>query len=97
MSSVTAIVLPAIVALGLSIDFDRSFVLFHKIFFNNNYWLFDPTTDPVITMLPDTFFMHCAIMIIVIVVLLSIVFLAVYLWKRQHAGIKYRKNKGLKL
>ena len=97
VSSVTAIVLPAIVALGLSIDFDRSFVLFHKIFFNNNYWLFDPTTDPVITMLPDTFFMHCAIMIIVIVVLLSIAFLAVYLWKRQHAGIKYRKNKGLKL
>ncbi len=97
VSSITAIVLPAIVALGLSIDFDRSFVLFHKIFFNNDYWLFDPTTDPVITILPDTFFMHCAIMIIIIVVILSAVFLTVYLQKRRHAGIKNRKNKGLKI
>jgi integral membrane protein (TIGR01906 family) len=96
VSAITAIGLPLILALFLSIDFDRTFVLFHKLFFNNDYWLFDPTTDPVITMLPDTFFMHCAIMIIVLVVLMSLLFLAGYFWNRQHTGLKYRKNKGLK-
>jgi integral membrane protein (TIGR01906 family) len=97
VTAVTAIVLPLLLALSLSIDFDRAFVIFHKLFFNNDYWLFDPTTDPVITILPDTFFMHSAIMIIVLVVLMSLLFLTVYLVKRQHAGIKFRKNKGLKL
>ena len=97
VSSITAIVLPLFLALFLSIDFDRTFVIFHKLFFNNDYWLFDPVTDPVITILPDTFFMHCAIMIIVLVVLMSLLFLTVYLVKRQHSGIKYRRSKGLKI
>lgn len=96
ISAITAIVLPLLLALFVSIDFDRTFVLFHKLFFKNNYWLFDPVTDPVITILPDTFFMHCAIMIILLVVLMSLVFLGVYLYKRQRTGLKYRKNKGLK-
>ncbi len=96
VSSITAIVLPLILGMYLSIDFDRAFILFHKLFFKNDYWLFDPSTDPVITMLPDTFFLHCAILIISIVLLSSIIFLATYIWKKQHSSIKYRKNKGLK-
>ncbi len=96
VSSITAVVLPSILAIFLAINFDRAFVLFHKLFFKNDYWLFDPTTDPVITILPDTFFMHCALLMIVIVVLFSIAFLTVYLWKKQHSGIKFRKLKGLK-
>ncbi len=96
VSAITAVVLPSILAVFLAINFDRAFIMFHKLFFKNDYWLFDPNTDPVITILPDTFFMHCALMIIVIVVLFSIAFLFVYLWKKQYTGIKYRKNKGLK-
>lgn len=97
VSAITAVVLPLILAIFLGINFDRAFVLFHKLFFRNDYWLFDPTTDPVITILPDSFFMHSALLIIVIVVLFSIAFLTVYLWKKQHTGIKFRKNNGLKL
>ena len=97
VTAISAVVLPAILAAFLAIDFDRTFLLFHKLFFSNDYWLFDPAKDPVITILPDTFFMHCALMIIVIVVLFSILFLGVYFWKRQYTGIKYRNNKGLKL
>ncbi len=96
VSAITSVVLPLFLALFLSIDFDRTFVLFHKLFFNNNYWLFDPATDPVITILPDTFFLHCAVMIIALVVLMSLAFLGVYLYKRKHTGLRYRKNKGLK-
>jgi len=97
VSSITAIVLPLLLGLYLFVDFDRAFLLFHKLFFKNNYWLFDPTTDPVINILPDTYFLHSALMIILIVILFSIMFLLLYLWKKQHTGIKYRKNKGLKL
>lgn len=96
VTSITAIVLPLILGVYLMIDFDRAFVLFHKLFFKNDYWLFDPSTDPVITILPDTFFLHCALLIIIIVLLFSIIFFLVYLWKKQHTGIKYRKNKGLR-
>ncbi|MDD3174262.1 MAG: TIGR01906 family membrane protein [Herbinix sp.] len=97
VSAITAIVLPIILGFFMSLDFDRTFILFHKLFFNNNNWLFDPITDPVINILPDTFFMHCAILILLIVILFSIIFLTVYFLKKKRFSIKYRKNKGLKL
>nr|MBQ6241820.1 TIGR01906 family membrane protein [Lachnospiraceae bacterium] len=58
-----------VAALGLFalIGWDRLFVVFHKVFFNNDFWLFDYTTDPVITILPDTFFLHEAILILAVV------------------------------
>jgi len=97
VSAIMAIVLPLLLALFIAIDFDTAFVIFHKIFFRNDYWLFDPVTDPVITILPAEFFMHCAIMIILIVVLFSLLFILLYLRARKHIGIKYRKIKGLNL
>ncbi|HWT76319.1 MAG TPA: TIGR01906 family membrane protein [Mobilitalea sp.] len=97
VSAVTAIVLPLLLGLYMSIDFNRAFLLFHKLFFKNNYWMFDPATDPVITILPEDFFMHCAILIIVIVLLFSAVFIGLYFWNKNHSGIKYRRNRGLKL
>ncbi len=96
-SAVTAIVLPLLLALYMAVDFDRAFVIFHKIFFRNDYWLFDPATDPVITILPDTFFMHSAIMIIVIVLLFCLTFILFYIRTKRHTGIKYRKIKALKI
>lgn len=97
VSAITAIVLPTLLGLFMSLDFDRTFYLFHKLFFNNDYWIFDPEIDPVINILPDTFFMHCAVMIILLVLLFSITFLIMYFWKRKYFSIRYRKNKGLKI
>lgn len=97
VSSITAIVLPLFLSIVMSLDFDRTFIIFHKIFFNNNDWMFDPVTDPVIYILPDTYFMHCAIMIILIVLLFSFIFMAVYFSNKKYFSIKYRKNRGLKL
>lgn len=45
-------------------DFDRAFVIFHKIFFpGKSNWIFDWRTDPIILVLPQDFFMHCALLI----------------------------------
>lgn len=73
VSSITVLVIPIIVAIGSAVNFDATFVLFHKIFFRNDFWLFDPSTDPVITILPDTFFLHALIVIIGFVFMGSLV------------------------
>lgn len=97
VASLTTIILPAIVGLLVMINFDKAFVLFHKLFFRNDLWLFDPITDPVINILPATFFLHCAFIIICFVLLGSLCLYMVYLVLRKHTGIKYRKIKGLKV
>ena len=35
--------------------------------FSNDYWLFDPAADPVILILPDGYFLQCAVLILVLV------------------------------
>ena len=72
VSSVTILALPVIVGLACAINFDKLFIIFHKIFFRNDYWLFDPATDPIINLLPDTFFMHCLFIILGILLLGSL-------------------------
>lgn len=37
-------------------DFNKYFVLFHEIFFDNDLWLLDPRTDILINMVPEAFF-----------------------------------------
>lgn len=48
--------------------FDQFFVIFHEVFFNNDAWIFDPVTDPIITVLPQDYFMHCFILFFVLFV-----------------------------
>lgn len=80
LTSILAVALPAVLGLLVALNWDWAFVTFHHIAFDNDYWIFDPLTDPVITILPDTFFMHCALMILGCVVLGSVV-----------CGLVYRK------
>ncbi len=78
VSSITVVVLPVIIALLAAIDFDKTFVVFHKIFFRNDYWIFSPKLDPVINILPQTFFLHALILIILILLLGSITLYSAY-------------------
>ena len=53
-----------------ALDFDRAFVVFHTLFFpGKDNWVFDPDTDQIINILPQNFFMHCAILILAILIL----------------------------
>ncbi|GAB2500646.1 TIGR01906 family membrane protein [Alkalibacterium psychrotolerans] len=58
---IASLVPPALLFL-LTVNFNRMFVLFHEIFFNNDAWLFNPATDPIILALPQEFFMYCFIL-----------------------------------
>ena len=45
---------------GVLIGFEQFFTLFHQILFvGDDTWLFDPSMDPVILILPEDFFLHC--------------------------------------
>lgn len=73
LSGALAVILPAVLGLLIMLNWDGFFVLFHKIFFNNDYWIFDSRTDPVISILPDMYFLHCAVMILLLVVLTAVI------------------------
>ena len=86
LAGILTVGIPAVLAVLIALNWDSVFILFHKIVFNNDYWIFDPVFDPVIMILPDTFFMHCALLILALVVLGSAVCLLLY-------GISRKKSK----
>ena len=60
-----------------ALDFDRAFVIFHTLFFpGKDNWIFDPWKDEIINILPQDFFMHCAILILAILILGCIALMA---------------------
>lgn len=83
LAGILTVGIPAVLAVLIALNWDRVFVLFHKIVFNNDYWIFDAVTDPVITILPDTFFMHCALLILALVVLGSVICLLLYRYSKK--------------
>ena len=60
----TVLAVPLILGAGAAADFSRAFVLFHDVVFRNDYWRFDHRTDPVILILPETYFMHAFALIL---------------------------------
>ena len=70
--------LPVILGALIAMNWDQFFVLFHKLFFNNDYWIFDADTDPIILLLPDGFFMHYALMILALIVIASLLCFVIY-------------------
>lgn len=59
----------AIVGGAVIIDWDMAFTLMHEMLFDNDYWIFSSVTDPVIKILPDSFFLLCGVVILALVVL----------------------------
>ena len=84
------LILAAILGVAMSIDFTSCFTLFHKLFFTNNLWIFDPETDYMIRMLPEGFFSDMVIRVgVIFIVLLAVpgVTVVVYSWKRKKKEI----------
>lgn len=75
-AGIAAVVLPVVIGALAATDFDRAFVVFHSLFFpGKDNWIFDPRTDEIINVLPQDFFMHCAILIGAGVIILSASFI----------------------
>lgn len=65
----------AIGVIAWLIAFDRFFVAFHEVLFRDNSWLFDPATDPIISVLPEQFFMHSFLIFLLIY---ELIFFVIY-------------------
>lgn len=83
-AGILTLVVPAVFGCLIAVNWDAFFVTFHHLFFNNDYWIFDAASDPVILILPDTFFMHAAILILGCVILGSILCLTIG-WKLERS------------
>lgn len=80
-----AIILCIIISFAI-INFDLFFTTFHKIFFRNDLWLFDPSKDYIINYLPHEIFIDIGIKIaIVVVVILLLIFALFYLLKKTRS------------
>ncbi|WP_025730300.1 TIGR01906 family membrane protein [Atopobacter phocae] len=81
------IFLGSILILGtlIALDFDRAFVTFHHLLFNNDAWIFDVRTDPIILVLPETFFMLEAFLVLLVLI---ISFSTIWLWAKYQLYLK---------
>lgn len=78
VSATSTILVPMVVGGLAAIDFDKAFILFHKVLFHGKIdWFFDPLTDEIINVLPVEFFMNCAILIGIAMVVLSLTFFVI--------------------
>lgn len=59
--SLLAILMGILSAALISLDFNRSFTLFHLLSFSNDLWLLDPATERLINLLPEAFFATAAL------------------------------------
>ena len=66
------------------VDFDAMFTLFHKIAFpGKENWMFDPAKDEIIKILPESFFLACALFIVIGALLLAAAAIVVG-YRRRH-------------
>ncbi|SHJ71628.1 integral membrane protein TIGR01906 [Clostridium cavendishii DSM 21758] len=63
-------------------DFTELFYAFHRLLFSNNYWIFDPSTDPIILALPEDVFMNYGLIIISTLLCEAIVLKIIYIKKK---------------
>lgn len=65
-------IVPFILVILLVVNFDWLFLTFHQLLFNNDAWIFDPATDPIILALPQEFFMVCFAFVFILIELIFI-------------------------
>ncbi len=64
IAAIVALALPLVIGGLAALDFDAAFSVFHQIFFpGKDNWIFNPYTDEIIMVMPQQFFMNCAILI----------------------------------
>ena len=81
------VVLLAAFGAAIAMNFNKVFVIFHKIFFPQGNWIFDPAESLMINMLPEGFFFDMTKRIVLIFALmLAGAFLITYLmtyWRKR--------------
>lgn len=84
-SCLVLLVFIIVTSISLIIGFDRVFVVFHDIFFlGKDNWLLNYHTDEIIKILPEEYFMNCAILTITVIVIISMVIIIHEIYTKRH-------------
>lgn len=91
IGGISLLATPLVGGLLVFTNFDRAFTKFHELFFANDYWLFDPQTDPIIYYLPAHFFLFMAALILGLVFVFGLILTTVYsqIRKKSKLGTKF--------
>lgn len=81
--------MPLGVVVSIMLFFDQLFIWFHQIAFQNDDWLFNPVTDPIIQVLTQDFFMYCFLCVCILFELFCI---TLYLVGRYHDKLKTHRT-----
>ena len=85
-AGIITIGLPICLGIAFAAAWEQIFILFHRLVFDNDFWYFDPATDPVIEILPDTFFLHSAVFMMACICGAGVLCLLLYLILRKKRG-----------
>lgn len=77
-SGLLVLLLPIVLIFLCAVSFHTVFMLMHKLLFRNDLWLFDPVTDPIIELLPEEYFLHCAAVLFLFLIAGGILLLLCY-------------------
>lgn len=84
ISGAITIISSLLVGFLISLDFEKAFEIFHKIFFGGKEnWIFNPHKDEIITALPQEFFLNCAILIFISIIFISLVLIFFGLFSKK--------------
>jgi len=84
LGGILALAIPAAIACVMAaVGWDRFFVLFHELFFNNDFWVFNEQSDPIILILPDAFFLNCLMRIVIAIAASSVLLLVASAFLRR--------------
>jgi len=60
------------------IHFENLFILFHQIFFKNDFWQLDPVTEKLIVIFPPELFLHLTQRIFIYLIFINFLFILFY-------------------
>ena len=63
--------------------FDQAFLLFHEIFFPGGNYLFDPSTERLVQLFPQSFWVESSVGVGAVVVVLAVALTLVARWRRR--------------
>ena len=86
------LVIGVLLGIAFRVDFTTCFTIFHKLFFTNNLWVFDPETDYMIRMLPEGFFSDMVIRISEVFVAVLILIWIVLFWGKRNYKKEEKKD-----
>lgn len=75
------------------INFSEAFIVFHKIFFANDLWIMNPSTDRLIMLMPEQFFINMSMRIIKVFVFLFLSSFIVVVFSNYAIKKRYNGNK----